>query len=63
MTPGELVGIVSCFKRPDDRVLVRLAYGTGLRAVLAAYASARADALRICGLHPDRAANGREPVS
>jgi integrase len=31
MTPDEVGGLVSCFQRPEDRVLVRLAYGTGLR--------------------------------
>lgn len=31
MTPDEISGLVSCFKRPEDRVLVRLAYGTGMR--------------------------------
>ncbi|WP_411092217.1 tyrosine-type recombinase/integrase [Streptomyces sp. 049-1] len=31
MTPDEVAGLVSCFKRPEDQVLVRLAYGTGLR--------------------------------
>lgn len=31
MTPDEVAGIVECMKRPDDRVLVRVAYGTGMR--------------------------------
>jgi integrase len=31
MTPDEVGGLVSCFERPEDKVLVRLAYGTGLR--------------------------------
>ncbi|MFF4900549.1 tyrosine-type recombinase/integrase [Streptomyces sp. NPDC001068] len=39
------------------------AWGADKDAVVAAYASARADALRICGLHPNRSAVGREPMS
>jgi integrase len=31
MTPDEVTGLVSCFQRPEDQALVRLAYGTGLR--------------------------------
>jgi integrase len=31
MTPQEVGGLVACFTRPEDQVLVRLAYGTGLR--------------------------------
>ncbi|QJS11544.1 site-specific integrase [Streptomyces argyrophyllae] len=31
LTPDEVAGLVSCFERPEDQVLVRLAYGTGLR--------------------------------
>ncbi|WP_241965842.1 tyrosine-type recombinase/integrase [Streptomyces sp. 111WW2] len=31
MTPDEVAGIVSCLRRPEDRVLVRVAYGTGMR--------------------------------
>ncbi|MDI9836203.1 site-specific integrase [Streptomyces sp. KAU_LT] len=31
MTPDEVAGLVSCFKRPEDQVLVRVAYGTGMR--------------------------------
>ncbi|MFJ4469487.1 tyrosine-type recombinase/integrase [Streptomyces sp. NPDC089424] len=34
------------------------AWGTDKAAVLAAYARSRADALRICGQHPDRAGTG-----
>ncbi|MEU3510824.1 site-specific integrase [Streptomyces longwoodensis] len=36
------------------------AWGPDAEAVRAAFASARANALRICSLHPDRAAQGRE---
>lgn len=31
MTPEEVAGLVECFTRPLDRMLVRTAYGTGLR--------------------------------
>ncbi|MGW3828190.1 tyrosine-type recombinase/integrase [Streptomyces sp. NPDC005071] len=31
MTPEEVVGLVQCFPRPSDRMLVRAAYGSGLR--------------------------------
>ncbi|MFK0063440.1 tyrosine-type recombinase/integrase [Streptomyces werraensis] len=31
MTPDEVAGLVSCFDRPEDQVLVRVAYGTGMR--------------------------------
>ncbi|MFE9309666.1 tyrosine-type recombinase/integrase [Streptomyces sp. NPDC006706] len=31
MTPGEVAGLVDCFPRASDRMLVRTAYGTGMR--------------------------------
>ncbi|MFD4315079.1 tyrosine-type recombinase/integrase [Streptomyces sp. NPDC058548] len=31
MTPEEIAGLIDCFRRPTDRMLVRIAYGTGLR--------------------------------
>ncbi|MFE7710566.1 tyrosine-type recombinase/integrase [Streptomyces sp. NPDC057486] len=31
MTPEEVAGLVECFPRPSDRMLVRTAYGSGLR--------------------------------
>lgn len=31
LTPDEVAGIVSCFTRAEDRVLVRVTYGTGMR--------------------------------
>ncbi|MET7313377.1 site-specific integrase [Streptomyces sp. NPDC005571] len=31
MTPEEVAGLVQCFPRPSDRMLVRTAYGSGLR--------------------------------
>lgn len=31
MTPDEVAGLVACFERPEDQVLVRVAYGTGMR--------------------------------
>ncbi|MFC8332817.1 tyrosine-type recombinase/integrase [Streptomyces olivaceus] len=31
MTPAEVAGIVECLKRPEDKVFVRVAYGTGMR--------------------------------
>ncbi|MGW6739748.1 tyrosine-type recombinase/integrase [Streptomyces sp. NPDC055025] len=31
MTPDEVAGIVECLPRPEDRVFVRIAYGTGMR--------------------------------
>ncbi|MET7628820.1 site-specific integrase [Streptomyces sp. NPDC005078] len=31
MTPEEIAGLVECFPRPSDRMLVRTAYGSGLR--------------------------------
>ncbi|MEZ7004968.1 tyrosine-type recombinase/integrase [Streptomyces sp. AD55] len=31
MTPDEVAGLVDCFERPEDRLLVRVAYGTGMR--------------------------------
>jgi len=31
LTPEEVEGIVSCLKRPEDKLLVRTAYGTGFR--------------------------------
>ncbi|MGY3199829.1 tyrosine-type recombinase/integrase [Streptomyces sp. TE5632] len=31
MTPNEVAGLVACFPRASDRMLVRAAYGTGLR--------------------------------
>jgi len=39
------------------------AWGTDQEAVLAAYATARTDALRVCGSHPDHGAGERQPVS
>jgi integrase len=39
------------------------AWGPDKEAVLAAYAGARADALRICGQHPDQKASGRQPAT
>jgi integrase len=31
MTPAEVAGIVECLTRPEDKTLVRVAYGTGMR--------------------------------
>ncbi|QIY99426.1 tyrosine-type recombinase/integrase [Streptomyces sp. S1D4-11] len=31
MTPEEIAGLVDCFPRPEDRMLVRMTYGTGMR--------------------------------
>ncbi|WP_405882819.1 hypothetical protein OG762_32205 [Streptomyces sp. NBC_01136] len=31
MTPDEVAGLVACLSRPDDRMLVRTAYGSGMR--------------------------------
>ncbi|MFJ7586924.1 tyrosine-type recombinase/integrase [Streptomyces sp. NPDC097617] len=31
MTPEEVAGLITCFRRPMDRMLVRTAYGTGMR--------------------------------
>ncbi|MFC8884416.1 tyrosine-type recombinase/integrase [Streptomyces cinereoruber] len=31
MTPEEIAGLIDCFRRPADQMLVRLTYGTGLR--------------------------------
>ncbi|MFE7216782.1 tyrosine-type recombinase/integrase [Streptomyces sp. NPDC057611] len=31
MTPDEVACLVACFPRPDDRILVRSAYGSGMR--------------------------------
>ncbi|MGW2951615.1 tyrosine-type recombinase/integrase [Streptomyces eurythermus] len=40
---------------------VARAWGTDREAVLAAYETARAEAIRLCDSHPDRIAQGREP--
>ncbi|GAA2621359.1 site-specific integrase [Streptomyces vastus] len=31
LTPEEVAGLVECLKRPEDKVFVRVAYGTGMR--------------------------------
>ncbi|MFC8463345.1 tyrosine-type recombinase/integrase [Streptomyces sp. NPDC057250] len=31
LTPEEVAGLVSCFPRPSDQLLLRVAYGTGMR--------------------------------
>ncbi|MBC9729886.1 site-specific integrase [Streptomyces sp. TRM68367] len=31
LEPEEVAGIVSCFNRPEDRIFVRMTYGTGMR--------------------------------
>ncbi|MEV6738600.1 site-specific integrase [Streptomyces sp. NPDC051104] len=51
------------WRRGDLAETEAWAWGPDKEAVMAAYASARSDALRICGMHPDRAPSGREPVS
>ncbi|MER6981554.1 tyrosine-type recombinase/integrase [Streptomyces carpinensis] len=51
------------WRRGSEAETAAWAWGCDEEAVRAAYANARAEALRICGQHPDRAARGREPVT